>query len=146
MPDTFRVLKRACSQCNDDAVCSARAKCWMEWQDVSSDDLVKAQWHIRGVVPKATDDIESRPAGQAVIESREATHGDYSKQAYTANLLKNHFRDVRALNPAQQESLDMIAVKISRILHGNPNEPDHWTDIAGYATLISNLLTKGTHL
>lgn len=86
--------------------------------------------------------------GQVVIESREETHGDYTKQAILAQALKAQIRSngYEKLSMAQRESLDMIAVKISRILNGNPNEPDHWTDIAGYATLIANMLTKGTHL
>jgi hypothetical protein len=38
-------------------------------------------------------------------------------------------------------------MKMSRILCGNPNEPDHWRDIAGYATLIENILVHGkSHL
>lgn len=86
---------------------------------------------------------------QAVIESREASHGDYTVQASYAQhfkgLLRGHPKWAK-LTITQKESLDMIVVKMSRILEGNPNEPDHWTDIAGYATLITNLLTKGTHL
>jgi hypothetical protein len=41
-----------------------------------------------------------------------------------------------------RESLDMISNKIARIVNGNPSEPDHWIDIAGYATLIANRLIK----
>jgi hypothetical protein len=33
------------------------------------------------------------------------------------------------------EALEMICTKIARILSGNPNDPDHWKDIAGYAEL-----------
>jgi hypothetical protein len=36
----------------------------------------------------------------------------------------------------QREALDMILHKIARIVNGNPNETDHWHDIAGYATLV----------
>ncbi len=87
---------------------------------------------------------------QEVIEAREDAHGNYLHQASFAQELKRAFRDRsegwKKLSPEQRESLDMIAVKISRILNGNPNTVDHWTDLSGYATLISNLLTKGTHL
>lgn len=38
------------------------------------------------------------------------------------------------LTPGEQEALDMIAHKISRILSGaDPHDPEHWTDLAGYA-------------
>jgi hypothetical protein len=86
---------------------------------------------------------------QAVIEGREASHGDYRVQAGMAQVLKREMRQTKGwleLSLEQRESLEMIAVKISRILNGNPNEPDHWIDLAGYAQLCYNLLTKETHL
>lgn len=93
------------------------------------------------------DGVILAAAPQIVIETRESSHGDYSKQAACARAIKDIIdHDAEGLTPAQRESLDMIAVKISRILNGNPNEPDHWLDISGYATLVHNLLTKGTHL
>lgn len=90
-----------------------------------------------------------RMTAQETIEQREATHGDYRLQASAAQALKDIMRASpgwEAMTPAAKESCDMIAVKLSRVVNGSPDEPDHWTDIAGYATLVSNLLTKGTHL
>jgi hypothetical protein len=38
------------------------------------------------------------------------------------------------LTPGRREALDMICHKIARILSGaDPRDPEHWTDIAGYA-------------
>lgn len=37
----------------------------------------------------------------------------------------------------------MVLHKIGRILSGNWREPDHWRDIAGYATLVAERLEKG---
>lgn len=42
----------------------------------------------------------------------------------------------------QQESLEMIAHKIARILNGDPNYVDSWADIAGYAQLIVQRLER----
>jgi hypothetical protein len=42
------------------------------------------------------------------------------------------------LSAVQKEALDMICSKISRILSGNPDFPDHWLDIEGYARLVNN--------
>lgn len=96
------------------------------------------------------DVIGSPNVGQVTIEARETSHGSYLHQSRYAQELKTgfreHFEGWKRLSPEQRETLDMIAVKISRIMNGNPNEADHWTDISGYATLISNLLTKGTPL
>lgn len=86
---------------------------------------------------------------QDTIESREATHGDYFAQANLAQSLKEMIHDAKKFKDLpvdQAETLDMICVKISRILHGNNNEPDHWLDLAGYATLCYNRLKTGDHL
>lgn len=86
---------------------------------------------------------------QDIIENREKAHGNYLHQATMAQAQKKLLRDSPGwhhLSPEQRESLDMVCVKISRIMNGNPNEPDHWLDMAGYATLVHNILTKGTHL
>ena len=72
-----------------------------------------------------------------VLNERRQTHGDWISQSQCAHDIKFLFRNagIKRLSVCQQEVLSMIAVKISRILHGNPNHPDHWEDIAGYATL-----------
>jgi hypothetical protein len=44
------------------------------------------------------------------------------------------------LEADQQESLHMIANKISRILNGDPDYIDSWHDIVGYAQLIEDRL------
>ena len=89
---------------------------------------------------------------QATLNERGKTHGDFAKQADTAQAIKVVMHAAiqemnRSIAADQLEALHMIAGKISRILHGNPNEPDHWRDIAGYATLIENRLVHGrSHL
>ena len=78
-----------------------------------------------------------------ILKQRERTHGAFAPKATTIQVLKNIMRGTerwRDLTFAQQESLDMIMTKIGRILHGNPNEPDHWLDIIGYTKLISDEL------
>lgn len=76
---------------------------------------------------------------EALIAERDKTHGNWSKQAQCAQSLKNCIRiaqePIRTLSKQQWEALDMICVKISRIVCGNPNEKDHWDDIIGYAML-----------
>lgn len=41
----------------------------------------------------------------------------------------------------QREALEMQAVKMARIVSGDPNFPDHWHDIGGYAKLVEDRLT-----
>lgn len=73
-----------------------------------------------------------------VTAERKSTHGEWSNQSHFSSSFKYLMRDTdrwEKLTPSQQEALDMIATKISRILTGNPNELDHWVDIEGYAFL-----------
>jgi hypothetical protein len=46
------------------------------------------------------------------------------------------------LSSTQLEALDMICSKLARIVCGDPNEPDHWHDIGGYAKLAEKFCTK----
>ena len=83
----------------------------------------------------------------ALLAEREKTHGDYVLHASITQDLKRVIRhhvadlDVK-LDDDMQETLDMIAHKIGRIIAGNPAEPDHWRDIAGYAQLVANRLER----
>lgn len=73
-----------------------------------------------------------------LLDEREITHGDYATKARFIQAFKQMIRHAEGfddLTPAQRESLDMIATKIGRILHGDPDFADHWDDIAGYAAL-----------
>ena len=78
-----------------------------------------------------------------ILETRGGTHGDFTDNAYFSTLMKDLIREAvkdkhQVLTPVQREALDMISHKISRIVCGDANEPDHWTDIAGYAMLVSD--------
>jgi hypothetical protein len=46
----------------------------------------------------------------------------------------------KVLDPDQMYALDMILVKIGRIINGDPNYDDNWRDISGYATLVADRL------
>ena len=94
------------------------------------------------------------------LKERGSTHGSYTDQAIIYRLLLDamhgkvrHAKDNDysqgaraerwgALSPDKQESLEMIMLKISRALTGDSDFPEHWLDMAGYATLILNILTS----
>lgn len=81
--------------------------------------------------------LGKQTGAEALVTERGKTHGDWMRQAVIAQELKRVIADwdTAGIKPQQREALEMIAVKMSRILSGNPNEPDHWDDIAGYAVL-----------
>ena len=80
-----------------------------------------------------------------LLAERQKTHGDFVTHAALCQELTDAMRVQSGwlhLSPDQRESLEMIQHKVARVLNGNPNEADHWRDIAGYATLVSRRLEK----
>jgi len=59
-------------------------------------------------------------------------------QSTIAQALKSLVRSaVDNHSDGQIEALEMICVKMARILAGDPDHADHWDDIAGYARLVA---------
>lgn len=80
-----------------------------------------------------------------ILNERQNTHGDFSDNAHYSQALKYVVvgtKNWEAMTDTQREALDMILHKISRICAGNADEPDHWLDISGYATLVAERLNK----
>ena len=78
-----------------------------------------------------------------VLEERGSRYGRFDEQAEIVQAIKKVLWDQHGwdgLEDDQKEALETIAVKISRILNGDPDYQDNWVDIAGYATLISERL------
>lgn len=94
------------------------------------------------VDPRLVDVVEGRldpkPDIRATLDERARTHGDYSEHAAVTQMLKQIMRAAPKwgeLKYHEQETLEMAAHKVGRILTGDPHFHDHWHDIAGYATL-----------
>lgn len=72
------------------------------------------------------------------LKARRKTHGEYKETALISQTFKDAARSGSSwsnMTAAQKESVDMVLHKVARIVCGNPNEPDHWVDIQGYAKL-----------
>jgi hypothetical protein len=75
-----------------------------------------------------------------LLVERQSTHGDFATNAAISQAIKRIIHadtSLRDLSPVHREALDMIALKLSRILSGHANYAGHWDDIAGYAKLAS---------
>jgi hypothetical protein len=80
-----------------------------------------------------------------VLDTRAEQYGSFMQSSDTVIRIKSIMHNAVARNevhlyPDQLQALDMIATKISRIVHGNPNHLDSWIDIAGYAQLVADRL------
>lgn len=87
------------------------------------------------------------PDIQTTLNERQNTHGEFSVNAKCSQQFKRMMRRKDGwedLTLSQREALEVIAAKIARILCGDPNEPDHWHDIAGYSTLVYKEVTHAT--
>lgn len=82
---------------------------------------------------------------QQTLNERGSRYGKFEDHATIAMVLKNAFRTCLGWSRLafdQQQALDVIADKIARILNGDPNYPDNWHDIQGYAKLVEDRLLK----
>lgn len=80
---------------------------------------------------------------QETLTQRNEQYGDFAAQSLIAQGFKRLLRANGRwgkLSADQQEALDHIAVKISRIINGNADHFDSWHDIAGYAKLVADRL------
>jgi len=80
-----------------------------------------------------------------LLGERQNTHGTYSEVSLICQAIKRTMRQSSGWNHLgneHAEALEMIAMKIARILSGNPNFADHWEDIEGYARLVSNEIQR----
>lgn len=85
---------------------------------------------------------------EQTLNERGKTHGDFGRVSKLNIELSESFR-THSINTwevdyieVQMVALNMIFHKLSRIGCGNPDEIDHWRDIAGYATLVAKELEK----
>ena len=81
-----------------------------------------------------------------VLAERGSRYGEFPDHAkITQNIKRAMYASPNwpYLSDDKKEALEMIAHKIGRILNGDPNYADSWTDIVGYAKLVEkDLLIK----
>ena len=80
-----------------------------------------------------------------ILEERAKTHGSFTDVSYMSQVLKGELRTGESwdrMSFQQFEALEMICTKLARIVSGNPDEPDHWLDIEGYARLARESIDK----
>lgn len=82
----------------------------------------------------------------SILEERGSSYGDFGSQALISQNIKaamRHSPNWQKLPADMKESLEMVALKIGRILNGNPTYADSWIDIVGYTQLVVDRLERG---
>lgn len=102
-------------------------------------DLVNESMKLGGLrYVKQAEQIAMEPNIANLLNDRQTIHGDFRSNARISQMLKAVFRACehwQFLDDVEKESIDMIAMKISRVLSGKSLEKQHWEDIEGYARL-----------
>ena len=83
------------------------------------------------------------PSIDDTLAERGSRYGDFIEHATITQAIKNAMAEGENwgnMDDDQQECLEMIAHKIGRILNGDPNYIDSWTDIIGYTRLVEKRL------
>lgn len=74
----------------------------------------------------------------SILADRTPKYGAFIDNATISQSVKDIFHQSpnwTKLRADQQEALDMMCIKLGRILSGDPNHKDSWQDLAGYPLL-----------
>lgn len=113
-----------------------------EYTDYYGDHVVWSRYTQPDPLPFIDDnplDVES------VLNERGSRYGDFSDVSDTTMQLMSiveSARNYEHLEPYQKTALFMIFNKIARAVNGDPKYLDNYTDIAGYATLVIQELSR----
>lgn len=83
------------------------------------------------------------PGFAATLAARQARYGNFAGQARITQNLRAAMADSEnwhSLSADKRHALEMITVKIARILNGDAAHRDSWHDIGGYAQLVADTL------
>lgn len=82
---------------------------------------------------------------QDTLDERGKQYGEFAGHAEISQNLKafvTRTPGYQKMHRYEREALEMILHKVARICNGNPHFDDSWRDIAGYAQLVVNELSK----
>jgi hypothetical protein len=106
--------------------------------EAENNSLLELERQIR----LAANTVVQPRAGDDLLSERERTHGGFEGTALTIKELCRRMETTPnwvTLTDVQRYALEQIAVKIGRVLNGDPYHRDHWRDIAGYALIVARL-------
>ena len=104
-----------------------------------------SDWRITFRDGSAVESNQVIRESNQVIRERTLTHGEFRQQAEATDgirraIFANWVGEGGMDDPVITEGLGMICHKLGRIAAGDATFKDHWVDIAGYATLVAQML------
>lgn len=83
------------------------------------------------------------------LKQRNNVHGNYARSAGVKDKVLEEFSKTdnwKKLGAEGRQTVRMIVEKLGRVMYGDCFFPDHWHDIAGYATLMEGVcLNRPVH-
>ncbi len=82
---------------------------------------------------------------EQTLQERGNRYGEFKDQARITQNIKRAMVDSpnwAGLSDDKKEALEMVALKMGRILNGDPEYADSWHDIIGYSKLVEDELGK----
>lgn len=85
---------------------------------------------------------------EKILEERGRSYGPFEDNADVSQRLKRVIqqRHTAMLTDVQKEAIELICLKISRIVTGDSKYKDNWADIAGYAQLVVNDIERNERI
>ena len=79
------------------------------------------------------------------LKDRGKKYGDFKEMSEAITALERTMEDfgLKRLAPYQIHAMRLFAVKMGRILTGDPDYDDNWRDIAGYSLKVLDNLPQG---
>lgn len=95
------------------------------------------------MAPRKRPDKKKIASTDAVLAERGVRYGAFKDHAVISQGLQDVMRAAPGwsrLAPDQKEALQMVQHKVARVLNGDPDYSDSWTDISGYSRLVEKRL------
>lgn len=99
------------------------------------------------MIGDALDGAETVPSDiRATLAERGSRYGDFTQLAMISQSIKANLRTGVSYTQIpiwQQEAIEMVVVKLARMVCGDPAYRDNFEDIQGYCQLVLDRLPKG---
>jgi hypothetical protein len=106
--------------------------------------LVCGVYYEPGKAHKCPVSVATQPI-ETILAQRQTRYKDFKDNAEVSQQIKDILHDRiewENLSPTHKEAVEVIVQKVSRIVCGDPNYPDNWIDIQGYAKLAEQRCTN----
>ena len=101
---------------------------------------------VMGKPPEIIMSNDAHKPINKILKERNAQYGDFKTECIIISLIKGSIKGwaggLGQMKPHHEHAVDMIIMKLVRIVNGDPEYIDNWRDIEGYSKLVADLMEK----